>query len=103
MKKEVKKTSSGVGEAQESFFLQFPEIEKILKKPQEDFQKHFGNLHESLEKLSRTASGMNKKKETRKAMKAVERTMDLFRDLFRMKSDFDNNEKGGVSKPHAQK
>ena len=89
-----------VQQAQDNFFLQFPEVEKVLQTSPEDFQKRFGVLHESLEKLSRTASGMNKKKEARKAMKAVEKTMDLFRNLFRMKSEFDQQEKPGVSKPH---
>ncbi len=99
----MRAASPGVSEAQENFFLQFPEIEKVLKKNPEDFKAHFGELRESLEKLSRTASGMNKKKETRKAMKAVERTMDLFRELFRMKVDFDVKEKCGESRHHRPK
>ncbi len=88
-----------VQECEDSFFLQFPSVEKVLKNPPEAFNKRFESLHESLDKLSRTASGMNKKKEARKAMKAVERTMDLFRDLFRMKVEFDQKEGSGASKP----
>lgn len=102
MTKESKsnKQKPSIQECEDNFFLQFPTIEKILKNPQEDFNKRFEGVHEALDKLSRTASGMNKKKEARKAMKAIEKTLDLFRDLFRMKTAFEQKESSGVSRPH---
>lgn len=64
---------------------QFPEIEKLIET--EDFDKinkSFTSAYEELEKVSK-GKGMGKTQEARKAMKAIERVMDLLRDLLKLK------------------
>ena len=63
----------------------FPIIEQLLET--EDFSeinKQFMGLHEKLEKEVKGKS-MSQAAETRKAMKAIEKTMDLLQELLRLK------------------
>lgn len=68
---------------------QFPEIEKLLET--EDFEpinRSFRAAYEKLDKMSKGRGGLGKASKSegaRKAMKAIERVMDLFRYLLKMK------------------
>ena len=85
-------------EAEASFSAQFPEIEKILEdQTLEQVEARFAPIKESLEKAKDTAGGMGKKAEARKALNAVERVVDLFREMFRMKQEIKNLESGQES------
>jgi hypothetical protein len=80
---------------------QFPEIEKLLET--EDFDKinkSFTAAYESLEKISRGRGGLGRSREARKAMKAIERVMDLLRELLKLKYQLMEN---GVSTPQRKK
>lgn len=78
-----KDKSSG---AEEAIAAQFPQIERLIET--EDFSKinaSFKAAYSSLEKIGRGGGGMGKSKDARKAMKAIERIMDLLRDLLKIK------------------
>ena len=65
---------------------QFPEIEKILQS--EDFNKinrSFTAAYGHLEKITKERGGFGKLRDARKAMKAIERVMDLLRYLLKLK------------------
>src|SRR5262245_7130732 len=65
---------------------QFPEIERLIET--EDFDKinlSFTSAYDELEKLSKAKGGFGKSKDAKKAMKAIERVMDLLRDLLKLK------------------
>jgi len=73
-------------EAETSAIHQFPEIEKLIET--EDFDrinKSFTVAYEELEKLGKSKGGMGKSRDAKKAMKAIERVMDLLRELLKMK------------------
>ena len=81
---------------------QFPSLEGLLES--EDFSKvnrGFTEAYESLEKLSRGRGGMGKTAEARKAMKAIERVMDLLRDLLKLK--YQMNSSSGDSTPQKKR
>ena len=64
----------------------FPEIEKLLQT--EDFtsiNQHFTAAYDVLEKENTGRSGFGKSQDARKAMKAIEKSMDLLRELLRAK------------------
>lgn len=68
------------------FSLQFPEIEHLLESSDlEKVNKSFAPSYEALEKLARGGKGIGKTRDARKAMKAIEITLDLFREFFRLK------------------
>jgi hypothetical protein len=82
MKKEGMKTTR----QELDLAAQFPEIEKLMES--EDFSKvnkQLGDAYHALEKLSRGKGGLGKSSEARKGMKAIERVMDLLRELLKMK------------------
>ncbi|GEM_PF-2948342 len=92
----------------EVFALQFPEIEHLLGSGNLDkVNKSFTSSYEALEKLARGGKGMGKTRDARKAMKAIEKTMDLFRDLFRLKQQMKmsggESLEPGVLKPQKKK
>lgn len=65
---------------------QFPEIERLIET--EDFDKinlSFTSAYDELEKLTKAKGGFGKSKDAKKAMKAIERVMDLLRDLLKLK------------------
>jgi hypothetical protein len=45
----------------------------------------FGKAYEELQKVSKAKSGLGKGKSAKKAMKAYELTMDLFKNLLKLK------------------
>lgn len=66
----------------------YPRIEKLLDS--EDFEplnKSFTQSYEELEKISRQKAGLNKSKQAKKAMRAYQLVMDLFKELLRLKYD----------------
>ncbi len=70
----------------EEFAVHFPAIEKLLQT--EDFDRinrNFTVAYEALEKVGKGKGGLGKTREARKAMKAIERVMDLFRELLKKK------------------
>ena len=65
--------------------MRYPAIEELIEK--EDFtlvNKTFALAYEELEKAAK-GGGLKKGKEARKAMKALERTMDLLAEILRLK------------------
>lgn len=65
---------------------QFPEIEKLIET--EDFDRinqSFTAAYDELEKASKSKGGLGKTRDAKKAMKAIERVMDLLRELLKMK------------------
>ncbi len=67
-------------------FASYPSIEKLIDS--EDFtlvNQNFTQAYEALEKLSRESGGLKKTKEAKKGMKAIERVMDLLRELLKLK------------------
>ncbi len=80
--------------------LLFPEIEKIIQS--EDFtklNKSFTAAYEALEKISK-GQGLGKSRDALKAMKAIERVMDLLRELLKFKYQMAES---GVSRPQTRK
>lgn len=77
---------------------QFPEIEKLIES--EDFDrinKSFTSAYEELERVSKGKGGMGKSRDAKKAMKAIERVMDLLRELLKMKYQIQQQGPGGTS------
>lgn len=80
---------------------QFPEIERLIES--EDFShiNHaFTQAYEELEKVGKGRGGMGKSQEARKAMKAIERVMDLLRELLKVKYQMMET---GEKSPQAEK
>jgi len=80
---------------------QFPEIERLLQT--EDFNKinrSFTAAYEQLEKISKGRGGLGKSRDARKGMKAIERVMDLLRDLLKLKYQL---AEGGETTPQVKK
>jgi len=84
---------------------QFPEIEKLIES--EDFDKinqSFTASYEELEKLTKAKGGFGKSKDAKKAMKAIERVMDLLRDLLKLKYQMmEAGVLGGAPSPQGKK
>lgn len=82
---------------------QFPEIERLLETEEFDkINKSFTAAYEALEKISKGRGGVggsSRNQAARKGMKAIERVMDLLRELLRLKYQI----KGGESPPHIKK
>ncbi len=63
----------------------YPEIMRLLETENfEKFNRDFMTTYQELEKVSKM-KGLKKAAEARKGMKAIERTMDLMRELLRKK------------------
>ncbi|MBI2083125.1 MAG: hypothetical protein HYT76_06105 [Deltaproteobacteria bacterium] len=79
----------------------YPEITKLLET--EDFNrvnKNFMATFQALEKMSKM-KGLKKASDARKGMKAIERVMDLLREL--LKKKYEIMEKNGNSAPQDKK
>ena len=64
----------------------YPEIERLVDS--EDFDEvneKFQNAYDKLEGISKQKRGLKKSREAKKAMKAIELVMDLFRELLTIK------------------
>jgi len=88
-----------------SIVHQFPEIEKLIEG--EDFDKinlSFTVAYDELEKLTKAKGGFGKSKDAKKAMKAIEKVMDLLRDLLKLKYQMmEAGAMGEASAPQAKK
>ena len=85
--------------------IQFPEIEKLIES--EDFDRinqSFTAAYEELESLSKAKGGLGKSKDAKKAMKAIEKVMDLLRDLLKLKYQMmEQGVMGGAASPQPRK
>jgi len=64
----------------------YPEIERLIDT--EDFSevnKQFQAAYDKLEDVAKHKRGLKRSREAKKAMKAIELTMDLFRELLTIK------------------
>lgn len=80
---------------------QYPEITRLLET--EDFEKvnqDFTKAYESLEKVSKS-KGLGKSSDAKRGMRAIERVMDLLRDLLRIK--YQMGEKSGDNSRQGKK
>ncbi len=104
-KKEPSKEKDKNPSIEEVIAAQFPQIERLIET--EDFSKinaSFQAAYGSLEKIGRGGSGMGKSRDARKAMKAIERIMDLLRDLLKIKYQLaGKGGKDGVFTPQIKK
>lgn len=72
--------------ATEGPLASYPEIEKLIDSENFDtVNKNFSKAYEALDKISREAGGLKKSKEAKRAMKSIERVMDLLRELLKLK------------------
>ncbi len=98
LKTTMKRTQLTEEEAEKRVVSQFPSIEALLEC--EDFSKvnkNFAEVHEALEKINRSRGGLGKSTDVRKALKAIERVMDLLRELLKIK--YQMNSSPGDSHP----
>ena len=73
-------------ENEEAITAGYPRIEKLIET--EDFDKvneTFGKAYDELQKIAKAKSGLGKGKSAKKAIKAYELTLDLFKDLLKLK------------------
>lgn len=70
----------------ESLTSGYPRIEKLIESESFDaVNKSFGISYEELQKISKQKSGLGKGKAAKKGMRAYELTMDLFKELLKIK------------------
>jgi hypothetical protein len=75
-----------MAENEEVLTAGYPRIEKLIET--EDFNQvnaSFAKAYEELEKIAKSKSGLGKGKTAKKALKAYEKTMDLFKELLKLK------------------
>lgn len=64
----------------------YPRIEKLIETEQfDEVNKSFGDAYEALQQVAKAKSGLGKGKSAKKAMRAYELTMDLFKELLKLK------------------
>lgn len=64
----------------------YPEIERLIETEQfDDVNQVFASTHEALAKVASKKGGFKKSGEAKKAMKAIELVMQLFRELLIIK------------------
>ncbi len=81
--------------------VHFPEIERLIQTEEfETVNKGFSTIYDSLEKIAKGRGGMGKTRDARKAMKSIERVMDLIRDLLKLKYQLNQT---GVAPPQGKK
>jgi hypothetical protein len=83
---QTRPSPSAQPDAERQTTAQFPEIEKLVES--EDFDrinKSFTAAYEELDRLTKAKGGMGKSRDAKKAMKAIERVMDLLRELLKVK------------------
>ncbi len=83
---------------------QFPEIERLLET--EDFDKINKTLtttYEELEKAMKGRGGIGKSRDAKKAMRAIERVMDLLKELLKVKYQLMDAAGGGGLGPQRKK
>ena len=64
----------------------YPRIERLVETEQfEELNESFGKVYQELEKISQLKSGLGKGKLATKAMKAIDLTTELFKELLKIK------------------
>ncbi|MBI4126608.1 MAG: hypothetical protein HY465_03860 [Deltaproteobacteria bacterium] len=77
----------------------YPEIERLIESEQfDDVNQVFAATHEELSKVATKKGGFKKSGEAKKAMRAIELVMQLFRELltikYQLKERFAERQKG---------
>lgn len=77
----------------------YPEIERLIETEQfDDVNQTFAATHEALARIASKKGGFKKSGEAKKAMKAIELVMQLFRELltikYQLKERFAQSQKG---------
>jgi hypothetical protein len=71
---------------EESVTAGYPRIEKLVESENFDaVNQSFGTAYDELQKIAKQKSGLGKGKAAKKAMRAYELTMDLFKELLKIK------------------
>ena len=71
---------------EEALTAGYPRIEKLIETEQFDkVNASFGKAYEELQQVAKSKSGLGKGKAAKKAIRAYELTMDLFKELLRLK------------------
>ncbi|MBI4365562.1 MAG: hypothetical protein HY543_01965 [Deltaproteobacteria bacterium] len=64
----------------------YPAVEDLIDSEQFDpLNQTFERAYQALEEIARHKRGLRKSRDARKAMRAIERVMDLFRELLAIK------------------
>lgn len=75
-----------MAEKEEALTAGYPRIEKLVETEKfDEVNASFAKAYEELEKIAKSKSGLGKGKAAKKALKAYELTMDLFKELLRLK------------------
>lgn len=97
MRTQTRPSPNATADAERQSTVQFPEIERLVES--EDFDrinKSFTAAYEELERLTKAKGGMGKSRDAKKAMKAIERVMDLLRELLKVKYQIQQKGKPGT-------
>jgi hypothetical protein len=71
---------------EEALTAGYPRIEKLVETEKfDEVNASFGKAYEELQQIAKAKSGLGKGKAAKKALKAYELTMDLFKELLRLK------------------
>lgn len=71
---------------EEALTAGYPRIEKLVETEEFDaVNKSFGESFDELQKIAKKKGGLGAGKTAKKAMRAYELTMDLFKELLRLK------------------
>jgi len=71
---------------EETITAGYPRIEKLIESENfDEVNRSFGSAFEELNKISKQKSGLGKGKAAKKAMRAYELSMDLFKELLKLK------------------
>lgn len=94
---------SGEAPPQEPVVPSYPEIQRLLET--EDFHRLDGNLEEAYAALLKVSKegGLKKARDARKALKAIDKVRDLFKELIRLKHEAMQQAAGGVTGPQGKK
>lgn len=75
-----------MAKTEEAVTAGYPRIESLVESENFDaVNKSFGIAYEELQKVAKQKSGLGKGKSAKKAMRAYELTMDLFKELLKLK------------------
>lgn len=71
---------------EEALTAGYPRIEKLVETEKfDEVNASFGKAYEELQQIAKAKTGLGKGKAAKKALKAYELTMDLFKELLRLK------------------
>ncbi len=71
---------------EEALTAGYPRIEKLIETENfDEVNKSFGAAYEELNKIAKAKRGLGQGKSAKKAMRSFELTMDLFKELLKLK------------------